>query len=141
MKQGMRFYNSIEGKVAASKQGLLEQYRSVYQQGNKCLCLNGYIYCQVTLASLPVTRNIKSGNYYFDVTITFSAQNNVISFSFKSKVYGGSMNSHPVLVHAGGHQLYLKCVVKLEEYICEHSINKLKDMGYIVNDGFVLKTW
>ena len=41
MKQGMKFDNYIEGKVAASKQGLLEPYRSVLQQGNKCLYLDG----------------------------------------------------------------------------------------------------
>ena len=133
MKQGMKFDNYIEGKVAASKQRL-EQYRSLLQQGNKCLCLDGYNYYQITLASLPVTRYVNSVNNSARLTITFSAQNNVISFSFKSGIY-----SHPVLMEAEGHQLNLKCVEEYKEYICEQSINKLKDMGYIVNDGFVLR--
>ena len=146
MKQGMRFYNYIEGKVAASKQGLLERYHSVLQQENKCLCLNGYNYYQITLASLPVTHSIFSGSLAFKLTITFSAQNNVISFSFKRKVrgagfgFGTVITINAVLVDAGGHQLNLKCIVRGPDYICEQSINELKDMGYIVNDGFVLRT-
>ena len=54
MKQGMKFDNDFEGKVAASKQRLLEQYRSV-QQGRYILVFDGYHYYQITLASLPVT--------------------------------------------------------------------------------------
>ena len=135
MKQGMRFYNSIEGKVAALKQRLLEKYRSALLEDNKYLYLNGYNYYQIKLASLPVTRIIKSTSNNFHLTITFSAQNNVISFSFNSRA---SLSTHPVLMHAGGQQLNLKCVVLCQEYICEQSIHELKDMGYIVNDGFVL---
>ena len=135
MRQGMKFDDYIEGQVAASKQGLLEQYCLVFQQGNKCLFLGTYHYYQITLASLPGTRSINSGSYDFDLTITFSAQNNVISFSFKR-----ILRQHPVLVDAEGHQLNLKCVEQYEEYICEKSINELKDMGYIVNGGFVLRT-
>ena len=138
MKQGMKFDNYIQGQVAASKQRL-EQYRPVLQQENKCLFLGGYYYYQIPFASLPVTHSVYSGACNFNLTITFSAQNNVISFSFKNNVYGASLNSHPVLVDAEGHQFYLKCVVQYEEYICEQSINKLKDMRYIVNDGFVLR--
>ena len=147
MKQGMRFYNSIEGKVAVSTQRLLEQYRSVLLEDNKCLRLDEYYYYQITLASLPLTRTIFNGSLAFKLTITFSAQNNVISFSFKKEVFGGSISSisfysHPVLMDAGGQQLRLKCVVQYREYICDQSINKLKDLGYIyiVNDGFVLRT-
>ena len=40
----------------------------------------------------------------------------------------------------GQQELRLKCVAQYREYICEQSINELKDMGYIVNYGFVLKT-
>ena len=140
MKQGIKLDNYIEGKVAASKQRLLEQYLSVLEQGDKYLFLDEYNYYQITLALLPLTRSIKSGGDDFDLTITFSAQNNVISFYFNRDVLGAPIFSHPVLMDAGGHQLNLKCVEQYEQYICEQSINKLKDMGYIVNDGFVLRT-
>ena len=139
MKQAIKFDDYIEGTVAASKQRLLRQYRSVLQQGNEWLRLGGYNYYQITLASLPLTRSISSGGYKFELTITFSAQNNVISFSFNSKLYRASLISHPVLVDARGQQLNLKCVVQFQEYICKQSINELKDMGYIINDGFVLR--
>ena len=58
------------------------------------------------------------------------------------KVHGFAtvITVNPVLVDAGGHQLNLKCVVRAQDYICEQSVNELKDMGYIVNDGFVLRT-
>ena len=66
----------------------------------------------------------------------------IMSFLFllRRNVYGGSLMSHPALVNAVGQQLKLKCVGAKREYICEQSIKKLKDMGYIVNDGFVLRT-
>ena len=137
MKQGMKFDNSIEEQVAASKQRLLELYRSALQQGNKCLYLGGYNYYQIKLASLPVTCSISCEGFHFEVTVTIRVQNNVISFSFN--VYGGSLMSHPVLVNAAGQQLKLKFVGAKRAYICERSINKLKNMGYIVNDGFVLR--
>ena len=80
------------------------------------------------------------GRYNFKLTISFSAQNNVISFSFKTNVHSTLFfESHPVLMDAGGHQLNLKCVEQYEEYKCKQSINRLKHMGYIVNDGFVLR--
>ena len=143
MKQGMKLDNDIEGKVAASKQILFEQYRSVLQLQMKCLHLHQYSYYQITLASLPViVYRLNSGSYAADLTI--NEQNNVISFSFKTYMKNGvvvtNLINHPVLVDAGGHQLNLKCVVQFQEYICEQSINELKDMGYIVNDGFVLRT-
>ena len=140
MKQGIKFDNDIERKDAASKPRLLEQYRSVLQQENKRLYLDGYHYYQITLASLPLTRSITIGSYGSNLQITVSIKNNVISFSFKRNGYSyASLTSHPVLVDAGGQQLNLKCVVQFQEYICEQSINELKDMGYIVNDGFVLR--
>ena len=63
IKQGMKFDNSIEGKVAALKQRLLERYHSVLLEDNNCLCLDGYSYYQITLASLPFRRSIKGGRY------------------------------------------------------------------------------
>ena len=142
LKQGMKFDNYIEERVAASEQSLLKQYHSALQQENKCLYLSGYNYYQITLASLPVTRSIKSGGHDCELTIT-CAQNNVISFSFKRNVdsswFGGSYA--PVLIDAAGQELNLKCVeyYYYQEYICEQSINKLKGMGYIINDGFVVR--
>ena len=133
IQQGMKFDNYIE---RTSKAELLRQYHSVLQQRNKCLCLDGYHYYQITLTSLPVTHSIYSGSNAFELTIPFSAQNNVISFSFntymKNGVVGTNLINHPLQVDAGGHQLYLKCVEHLQEYICEQSINKLKDSGFIV---------
>ena len=140
-EKGMKFDNYIQGKVIESKKRL-EQYRPVLQIENKCLCLNGYYYYyQIKFASLPVTHSVYvySGGRNFNLTITFSAQNNFISFSFNKNVIGVSLNSHLVLVDAAGHQLNLNCVVQLQDYICEQSINELKDMAYIVNDGFVLR--
>ena len=137
MKQGMKFDNYIEEKVAASKQRLLK-HRSVLQQENKCLYVNGYHYYQITLASLPVTHSFISGNLAFELTITFSAFN-VISFSFKKTNARFLSFSNLVLLVAAGQQLKLKCLVPSQEYICEQSIKELKDMGYIVNDGFVLR--
>ena len=141
MKQGMRFYNSIEGKVAVSKQRLLEQYRFVLQQENKRLCCDRYNYYQITLASLPVTRIITNrSGYDIDVTITVNPQNNVVSLSFKADANGRYTAVNPVLMDAAGQQeLRLKCVVQFQEYISEQSINELKCFGYIVNDGFVLR--
>ena len=136
MKQGMKLANYME-----TTRLLLEKYRSVFQEGTKSLCLNGYYYYQITLASLPFTQGIiiNKGRYGFELAITFSAQNNVISISFKRYMHSASLRSHPILVDAGGHQLNLKCVVQFQEYVCEQSINELKEMGYIVNDGFVLR--
>ena len=140
MKQGLKLANSIEvriGRVAASKQELLQQGGLALQEGNKCLYLNtGHHYYQVTLASLPVTRIIKS-RVDIDVTITC---NNVVSLSFKANADGKYTPVAPVLVDAAGQQpLDLKCVIAYRQYKCEQSINELKNMGYIVNDGFVLR--
>ena len=130
MKQGMKFDNYIEARiaqVAVFKQSL-EQYRPVLEQENKCLFLGGYHYYQITLASLPVTRSIMRGSYDIELTIT-CAQNNVISFSFKRKGHGAgfmigtaiTVNPvnpvNPVLVDAGGHQLNLKCIVRVPDII------------------------
>ena len=141
MKQGMKFDNYIEGKVAASKQRLLEQYRSVLQQGNKCLYLDGYNYYQITLASLPVRRIINNTNGDdIDVKITVSPQDNVVSLSFKANANRRYTSVNPLLVDGTGQQeLRLKCVAQHREYICKQSINELKDIGYIINDGFVLR--
>ena len=125
MKQGMKLDNYIERIDAASKPRLLERYRSVLQQRNKYLYLNYYHYCQITLASLPLTRIIKPptrsgsiGSYAYNLKLTVSIKNNVISFSVKRDEY--SPTSHPVLVDAGGQQLNLKFVVQCQgEYICE----------------------
>ena len=136
MKQGMKIANYIEGKVAESKQRLLEQYRSVLQQENKCLKLDGYHYYQITLASLPVACSIVSGSRNFYLKISFSTENNFISFLINNQFY--PLRSHPLLVNAAGLHRSLKCVVQYEEYICKRSINSLKDMGYILNGGFVL---
>ena len=140
-KQGMKFDNYIEGKVAASKQRLLEQYRSVLLQGNKCLYLDGYSYYQIKLASLPVRRIINNTNGDdIDVKITVCPPNNVVSLSFKANANRRYTSVNPLLVDATGQQvLRLKCVVQHQEYICKQSVNELKHMGYVVNDGFVLR--
>ena len=139
-KQGLKLAKHIEariGKVPALKQGLLQQ------EGNKCLYLayNLCHYYQITLASLPVTHIIKNTRGLdIDVTITVSPQNNVVSLSFKADANGRYSSVNPVLMDAAGEQeLRLECVAQFQEYICEQSINELKDMGYIINDGFVFR--
>ena len=138
MKQGMKLANYME-----TSRILLEKYSSVLEDGKQSLRLNEYYYYQITLASLPFTRSIltnKRGISGFELTVTFSALNNVISFSFKKNVHSRAyFESHSLLVDAAGHQLNLKCVVQFQKYMCEQSINELKDMGYIINDGFVLR--
>ena len=111
MKQGMKIANYIEGKVAASKQRLLEQYRSVVQQENKCLNLDGYHYYQITLASLPVACSIRSGLRNFHLKISFSTENNFIYFSFIINLF--LLRSHPLLVNAAGHpsQFEMCCTI------------------------------
>ena len=140
MKQGMKLDNYIERIDAKSKQRLLERYRSVLRQENKCLYLNYYHYYQITLTSLPLTHSINIGSYGENIHMTVGIKNNVISFSVKRNEYSYTfLRSHPVLLDAGGQQLNFKCVVQCHEFICEQSINEFKDMGYIVNDGFVLR--
>ena len=113
--------------------------RSVLQQENKCLYLDGYY--PITLASLPVTRSIKNNNGVdIDVRITVSPKNNVVSLSFKKNSNGRYTSVNPLLMDSADREpLMLKCVAQHREYICKQSINELKNMGYIVNDGFVLR--
>ena len=117
------------------------QYRSVLQEGSTCLYLDGYRYYQITLASLPVTRIIKNKNGDdINVKITVSPKNNVVALSFEENSNGRYTSVNPLLVDAAGQQvLRLKCVVQHQEYICKQSVNELKHMGYIVNDGIVLR--
>ena len=98
-------------------------------------------YYQIKLASLPVRRIINNTNGDdIDVKITVCPQNNVVSLSFKANVNGRYTSVNPLLVDAIGQQvLRLKCVVQHQEYICKQSVNELKHMGYVVNDGFVLR--
>ena len=144
MKQGLKLANYTErriGKLAPSIQVLVQQRDLAIQDENKCLSISSYPYhyYKITLASLPVTHIIKSASGVdIDVTITISPKHNV-SLTFKADANGRYTVVYPVLVDAAGqHQLRLKCAVKCREYICGQSINELKVMGYIVNDGFVL---
>ena len=137
MKRGLKLVKFIEERMEKFSTSTQEwaQKCGLLQEGNKCLYVDPYHYYQITLASLPVTRIIYTDGVNIDVTITVNPQNNVVSLSFKVAAYP------PVLVDATGQkELRLKCVVQHREYICEQSINELKGMGYIVNDGFVLRT-
>ena len=142
MKQGLKLANFIERRikqVPSLKQ--LQDGGVALHEGNKCLYLNSFHYYQVTLASLPVKCIIKNTNVVdIDVTITVSPKDNVVTLTFKADANGRCTAVYPLLVDAAGQQpLTLKSVVQFQEYICEQSINELKDMGYIVNDGFVLR--